>query len=77
MTMVRKNHLDLVLLELELTKMRSTEILVALRKLLPEIKVIALSGNREVSSLALKAGADAFVCKCDPADRLLAAVSSI
>jgi DNA-binding NarL/FixJ family response regulator len=45
MTMVSKNHPDLVLLEWELTKRRSTEILLALRKLIPGIKVIALSGN--------------------------------
>lgn len=77
MTMVSENHPDLVLLDWELTKRRATEILLVLRKLIPEIKVIALSVNPEVSSLALEAGADAFVCKCDSVDRLLAAVSTI
>ncbi|UCF62347.1 MAG: response regulator transcription factor [Anaerolineaceae bacterium] len=77
MTSVRDNHPDLVLLDWEMTKRQETEILLVLRKLLPGIKVIALSANPEVSSLALKAGADAFVCKCDPADRLLAAMSAI
>ena len=75
MTMVRENHPDLVLLDWELTKRRSAEILLVLRKLIPGIKVIALSGNPEVSSVALEAGADVFVCKCDSVGRLLAAVS--
>jgi DNA-binding NarL/FixJ family response regulator len=74
--MVRENHPDLVLLDWEMTKRRETETLVVMRRLLPGIKVIALSGNPEVSSLALKAGADAFVCKCDSVDRLLAALSA-
>ncbi|KPK89134.1 MAG: hypothetical protein AMJ88_18015 [Anaerolineae bacterium SM23_ 63] len=77
MTMVSENHPDLVLLEWELTKRQSTEILLVLRKLIPGIKVVALSGNPEVSSLALETGADAFVCKCDSPERLLAAVSAI
>ncbi len=76
MTMVSENRPDLVLLEWELTKRRSDEVLLALRKLIPGIKVVALSGNPEVNSVALEAGADAFVCKCDPPDSLLAAVSA-
>ena len=75
MTLVGKNHPDLVLLDWELIKRRSAEIVLGLRELLPGIKIIALSGNPEVSSVALEAGADIFICKCDPVDRLLAAVS--
>lgn len=76
MTLVSENRPDLVLLEWELTKRQFAEILLALRKLIPGIKVIALSGNPEVRQLALEAGADAFVCKCDSADRLLATMSA-
>ncbi|HEY48330.1 MAG TPA: response regulator transcription factor [Anaerolineae bacterium] len=76
MALVKENRPDLVLLDWEMTKRRDSEILMVLRKLLPGIKVIALSGNPEVSSVALEAGADAFVCKCDSVDRLLAAVSA-
>ena len=75
-TMIDENHPDLVLLDWEMTQKQDTDTLMALRKLLPGIKVIALSGNPEVGSLALEAGADAFVCMCDPVDRLLAAVSA-
>lgn len=76
MTLASENHPDLVLLDWELTKKRSSEIFLVLRKRIPGIKVIALSGNPEVNSVALKAGADAFICKCDSVDRLLAAVSA-
>ena len=76
MALISENRPDLVLLDWELTKKRPSEILLDFRKLIPGIRVIVLGGNPEVSSLALEAGADAFVCKCDPVDRLLAAVSA-
>jgi DNA-binding NarL/FixJ family response regulator len=40
----------------------------------PSLKIIALSGRPEVSFSTLQAGADAFVCKCDSPERLLAAI---
>jgi DNA-binding NarL/FixJ family response regulator len=76
MTMVSEYHPDLVLLDWEITKRRASEILLALKEPQRGIKVVALSGNPEVSSVALEAGADVFVCKCDSVDRLLAAVSA-
>jgi DNA-binding NarL/FixJ family response regulator len=76
LAMVDENPPDLLLLDWEMTRKRDADIIMFLRKLLPGIKVIALSGNPEVSSLALEAGADAFVCKCDSVDRLLAAVGA-
>jgi DNA-binding NarL/FixJ family response regulator len=77
MTMADENHPDLVLLDWEIAQKRESETLMALRKLIPGLKVIALSGNPEVNSLALEAGADAFVCKCDSPDRLLSIVSAL
>jgi DNA-binding NarL/FixJ family response regulator len=49
-------------------------LLSALRKLCPYLAVIALSGQPEARRAALDAGADAFVSKGDPPERLLAAV---
>jgi two-component system response regulator DevR len=76
MALVSENRPDLVLLEWELTRRRFAEILLVLRNLIPGIKIIALSGNPEVRKLALEAGADAFVCKCDSPDRLLATMNA-
>ena len=37
---------------------------------MPALKVIVLSGRCHVSQFALASGADAFVSKCEPPDRL-------
>jgi DNA-binding NarL/FixJ family response regulator len=50
-------------------------LLSALRRACPGLFVIILSGRPEVRRAALAAGADAFVCKCDPPERLLAAIA--
>ena len=73
---------DLVLLDWELPAQGtpdpatdSTErLLLVLRARCPRTKVVALSGRPEARQAALAAGADAFVSKGDPPERLLAAV---
>ncbi|MBL7065244.1 MAG: response regulator transcription factor [Anaerolineae bacterium] len=50
-------------------------LLPTLRELCPGLMVIALSGRPEARQAALDAGADAFVSKGDPPERLLAAVN--
>jgi len=49
-------------------------LLSALRRVSPNLCVIALSVQSEARRVALAAGADAFVSKCDPPERLLAAI---
>ena len=66
--------LDLVLLAWELPGLAGVGGLPALRRLCPELSVIVLSGRPEARQAALSAGADAFVSKSDPPDRLLAAI---
>ncbi len=46
----------------------------ALRKTVPNLFIIAISGRPELEQAALAAGADAFVSKIDPPQRLLAAI---
>lgn len=65
---------DLVLLGWELPGLVAEDSLAALRKIRPEIVVIALSGWPEARKAALNAGADAFVSKADPPERLLEAI---
>ena len=65
---------DLVLLDWELPGQNSTTLLHALRAVQPGSRVIALSGRPEARQAALDAGADGFVSKGDPPERLLAAV---
>jgi DNA-binding NarL/FixJ family response regulator len=65
---------DLMLSDWELPGLRTHAHLSALRTLCPRLKVIALSGRPEARQAALTAGADAFVSKGDPPERLLAVV---
>lgn len=65
---------DLVLLGWELPGMEKIDVLPALRRVCPDLVVIALSGRPEAHRAALDAGADAFVSKGDPPERLLAAI---
>jgi len=66
---------DVVLLDWELPNLAPDGgSLSALRGVCSPIVVIALSGRPEARMRALAAGADAFVSKADPPERLLAAV---
>lgn len=67
---------DVVLLDWELPGFKGVGHLDHLRRALPGLIVIALSGRSEVSHRALKAGANAFVSKVEPPERLLAAISN-
>jgi len=66
---------DLVLLGWELPGARGADLLTNLRDACPSLVVIALSGRPEARREALSAGADAFVSKGDPPERLLAAIA--
>jgi len=71
---VRGVRPDLVLLDWELPGLSGDDLSSAVRSLCAETKVIALSGRPEVRQAAIDAGADAFVSKGDPPERLLAAL---
>ena len=68
---------DLILLHWRLQALPTLDLLPALRRISPGLHLIVLSARREACQAALDAGADAFVCKMDPPDRLLAAVQAI
>jgi DNA-binding NarL/FixJ family response regulator len=65
---------DVVLLGWELPGLTSMDSLSPLRRIRPNLLVIALSGRSEARLAALSAGADAFVSKGDPPESLLAAI---
>jgi DNA-binding NarL/FixJ family response regulator len=66
---------DVVLLSWELPGLSAARTLADLRDLCPELGVIVLSGRPRAQKAALAAGADAFVSKTDPPERLLGAIS--
>ena len=66
---------NVVLLDWELPNLAiDGSSLSSLRGVCPHLCVIVLSGRPETRMTALAAGADAFVSKADPPERLLAAV---
>jgi DNA-binding NarL/FixJ family response regulator len=65
---------DLLLLDWELPGATGALLLDSLHGDAPAMRIIALSSRPEARPLALAAGADAFVSKGDPPDRLLAAI---
>lgn len=66
---------DMILLAWELPGNRQSGLPSTLRQMCPDLVVIALSGRPEAHGAALAAGADAFVSKGDPPERLLAAIA--
>jgi CheY-like chemotaxis protein len=65
---------DLLLLDWELPGMDAGELVGEVRKLSPDCTVIAMSGRPEAAGEALERGADAFVSKNEPPDRLVGAL---
>ena len=72
----KADHPDLVLLDWELPGLEPTHALRALRQLCPQLRIIVLSSQPEARQDALATGADGFVSKGDPPERLLAVMSA-
>lgn len=67
---------DLLLLDWELPGHVAAILLPALRQVHPQLQVIVLSGRPEARRVALAGGADAFVSKAEPPERLLSAITT-
>jgi DNA-binding NarL/FixJ family response regulator len=67
---------DLVLLHWRMSD-AGPSLLPALQRVRPGLRIIVLSARQEACAEAMLAGADAFVCKMDPPDKLLAAIEMI
>jgi len=73
---VRAARPDLLLLHWRLDK-DMPELLSTLKQACPGLQVIVLSVRQEACQPALAAGAESFVCKMDPPEKLLAAIEGI
>ena len=67
---------DLVLLSWELPGLTGADLLPTLRTVCDELHVIVLSGCPEARQTILDAGANAFISKMEPPERLLAAIAA-
>jgi DNA-binding NarL/FixJ family response regulator len=68
---------DLVLLDWELSGTKGVLLLERAREICPEMRVVALSVRPEARDEALHAGAQGFVSKGDPPERLMAAIRTL
>lgn len=73
----RASQPDLVLLHWGLQGSNGRDLLPALREACPGVSIIVLSAQPDLRQGALRAGADAFVSKCEPPECLLEAIRSV
>ncbi|MCK5318893.1 MAG: response regulator transcription factor [Anaerolineales bacterium] len=73
---IRETLPDLVLLEWELSLEDNGRLISSLKEDHPQMKVLVLSGQPKWRKAALHAGADDFVSKGDPPDRLMMMLNS-
>jgi DNA-binding NarL/FixJ family response regulator len=75
--LARECQPDVVLMDVRMPEVDGLEATVQIKALWPQVKVIVLSMHLEYRDEALAAGADAFVGKGEPADRLLAVLADV
>jgi DNA-binding NarL/FixJ family response regulator len=75
--LVRECQPHVVLMDVRMPEVDGLEATVQIKALWPQVKVVVLSMRLEYRNEALAAGADAFVGKGEPADRLLAVLSAV
>lgn len=68
---------DLVLLDWELSHQSMVNTVPILKKLVPTLRIIALSVRPEAAKAAMEAGVDAFVSKGENSDRLLDTINEM
>jgi two-component system, NarL family, invasion response regulator UvrY len=71
LTVVQASHPEAVVLDDELATATTTQLVINLRDLDFQPKVIVLSSNPETAAAARAAGADGFISKTAPPDELL------
>lgn len=75
--MMRREAPDLLLLDWDLPDLNPLEVLRMLRMLYPNLKIIVLSGRRELEKTAISGGADSFACKAEPPEKLLSLIQQL
>ena len=69
--LVRDGCPDVVLVDWDLPGLPAEQTLAALRRACPTVRVVLMSSNDDLRQRARQSGADLFVYKADPPDRLL------
>ncbi len=77
MDLLRIGPPDLLLIEWDLPDLPAENLLHLLQAKHPLMRIIAMSWKQELRPVALQAGVDAFVCKTEPADKLLKQIQEL
>ena len=72
----RETSPDVILLDWRLRGLGVSEMIAEMRSCCPDVYLIILSDRPEARQEAMQIGADAFVSKVDPPERLVAAIDS-
>jgi DNA-binding NarL/FixJ family response regulator len=70
-------HPDLILVDWDLLEKPQARALAALHNGSAQCGILVISEEAESREAALSAGADAFLCKCDPPDQFLATLRAL
>ena len=68
---------DMIVIDVRTPEVNGLEVTRLIKARSPQVRVIALAVDPDCRADALAAGADAFVCKCEPPERLLKMLSAI
>lgn len=77
MQLVEKRQPDVVLMDVRMPQMDGVQATRLIKARWPQVRVVVLTLYGEYEAQALAAGADAFIGKGEPPDRLLAALSTL
>jgi DNA-binding NarL/FixJ family response regulator len=76
LNLVIENPPDLILMDSELPGMANTNLINELHKVAPKLIVVMMGGSNADGGMLIKAGADAFVSKSDPPDKMLKTIQN-
>src|SRR5512139_2907884 len=77
MRLLHESQPDVVLMDVQMPEMNGLQATQLIKARWPQVKVIVLTLYAEYAAEAQAAGADAFICKGDPAEKLLTALTEV
>ncbi len=77
MRMMEESQSDVVLMDVQMPEMDGLQATRLIKAKWPQVKVIVLTMYAEYAAAAEAAGADAFICKGEPAEKLLTTLAEV
>ena len=77
MRIMEESQLDVVLMDVQMPEMDGLQATQLIKAKWPQVKVIVLTLYAEYAAEAEAAGADAFLCKGEPTEKLLATLAEV